>query len=415
MLRQRLAIKRLRALADNFPAVCVVGARQVGKSTLLCRLFAPEGDAVVFDPTVDVENARRDPDLFFDNHVKRPLILDEIQYAPEVVAALKRRIDRDRKPGQFLLTGSQQWGVMRSLAESLAGRVVFLDLEGFSLAEISDALPGANWLEAWLNNPASFAKERPARFENRLPMTELLWRGFLPEAQSQPLTSVADFHLGYFRTYIERDARNFTDLADLTLFSRFVQLAAALTAQEINRSHIGREIGVTPQTARRWLDLLRATFQWFEVPAFSGNSIKRVSGKPKGYFADSGLACSAQRISSPSALAGHPLMGALFETAVLAELRKLAALLAPPPAFFHWRAAGGAEVDVLLERDGQLYPIEIKLTSRPSRDDTRGITALRKSYSKLRIGPGLVIAPTERFIKISDEDFAIPWDSRLST
>ncbi len=134
MYVDRLQTSRLHALASSFPAVVVVGARQVGKSTLLQRVFGDRAQAVVFDPLIDVENARADPDLFLDNR-RPPLILDEIQYAPEVVSTLKRRIDRDRRPGLYFLTGSQQWGVLRALAESLAGRAAFLDLDGFCLSD----------------------------------------------------------------------------------------------------------------------------------------------------------------------------------------------------------------------------------------------------------------------------------------
>ena len=205
-----------------------------------------------FDPVVDVENARRDPELFFDNHRGRPLLLDEIQYAPEVVAALKRRIDRDPTPGNFLLTGSQQWEVMSSLAESLAGRVVFLDLEGFCLAEIAGHAT-ANWLEEWLADPDAFAARPQRSLDPHQTLYEWLWRGALPDAAQLPLDTIPDFHSAYQRTYIERDVRLHADVADWQQFGRFVRLCSALTAQEINYSQLGRDIGLTPQSARRWL------------------------------------------------------------------------------------------------------------------------------------------------------------------
>jgi hypothetical protein len=189
-----------------------------------------------------------------------------------------------------------------------------------------------------------------------------------------------------------------------------VRLAAALTAQEINASHLGRELGITPHTGRRWLELLVATFQWFEAPPYSGNAVKRVSGKAKGFFADTGLACWAQAISTPAALGGHPLWGHLFETFVAAEMRKQMALLSPAPRLHHWRSAGGAEVDLLLERDGRFFPIEIKGRTKVSRTDTRGIRAFREAYPDLKVAPGLVIALCDRVEKLSEEDFALPWD-----
>ena len=398
-------------LVENFPVVVISGARQVGKSTLLKNAFPSGTDYVVFDPITDVENARQDPELFLANHPGRPLLLDEIQYVPELVPAIKRMVDEERSPGRFILTGSQQWEVMKSLSESLAGRAVFLDLEGFCLAELSEEdqnEPG--WLGAWLDDPKAFAGS--GRGVLKLPGTlyEVLWRGFLPEATQLGLDLVPDYHEAYMRTYIERDVRMLTDVSEWHTFGRFVRLASALTAQEINYSKLGREIGINPQTARRWLGLLSATFQWFVVPAFSGNSVKRVSGKPKGCIADPGFACAAQQISSPTALGGHPMLGALFETAVMAELRKQCSLLSPKPRMHHWRSAGGAEVDIILERDGKLFPIEVKVNSRPSRKHSRGIRAFRDSYPRLEIQPGMVLAPTDKILQISEDDYAVPWN-----
>jgi predicted AAA+ superfamily ATPase len=409
MFVDRIIAPRLKRLVGAFPAVAVVGARQVGKTTLLRHVLGESVDWVVFDPVQDVGGARSDPDLFLDNH-PAPVILDEIQYAPEVVPALKRRIDRDRRPGQYFLTGSQQWQVLKHLSESLAGRVVFLDLEGFCLAERARAGSDAAWLPAWLDDPAGFALQRRPRLALGETPAGLLWRGTLPEATALPADVVPDYHRSYLRTYVERDVRLLTDVSDWQTFGRFFRLCAALSAQEINASQMGRDIGVTPQTARRWLDLLTGTFQWFEVPAWSSNSVKRVSSKPKGYMADTGLACHAQAISTPDALAGHPLWGPMFETFVVGEIRKQMALLSPPPKLHHWRSAGGAEVDLLIERDGRLHPIEVKAASRVGRSDTRGLQAFRAAHPGLDIAPGLVIAPCERVERLNETDFALPWD-----
>ncbi|MBI4230137.1 MAG: ATP-binding protein [Planctomycetes bacterium] len=405
----RLQTARLKDLFRTFPVVVVAGARQVGKSTLVRKVFGERADCVVFDPVQDVENARRDPDLFLD-HRSPPLILDEIQYAPEVVAALKRRIDRDRKPGQYVLTGSQQWGVLRSLTESLAGRAVFLDLEGFCVAEVARAAHPRAWLERFLDDPTLFLGKPHRRRPLPRSLYEQIWRGWLPEAQRLPLRTVPDFHAGYIRTYVERDVRLLADVSDLQLFGRFVRLVAALTAQEINFSHLGRELGVTPQTSRRWLDVLKGTFQWFEVPAYHTSAARRATGRPKGHLADTGLACAAQVISTPLALGSHPLLGSLFETAVASEIRKQLSVLSPRPNLYHWRAFSGSEVDLVLERDGILCPIEVKAAAHPSGADARGIRAFREAYPRQRIGPGLVIAPTERVYPLTDRDYAIPWD-----
>lgn len=414
MYKQRALSNKIKQLAENFPAVVISGARQVGKSTLIQHLFSSY-EMVVFDPAKDIGNARQDPDLFLDNHPP-PLVLDEIQYAPELVASLKRRIDKNRIPGGYILTGSQQWSVLKTISESLAGRCVFADMEGFSLAEAAEDIPEESWLNRWLTSPELFVEKRD---KIRLPqrtLYEQLWRGWLPEADRLPLELLPDFHAAYFRTYIERDVRLLADVDDWQQFGRFVQFAATMNSQEINHSQLGRELGVTPQTARRWLALLRATFQWYEVPAYSGNALKRISGKAKGYFSDSGLACHLQQISSPKALGGNPQAGALFESAVMAEVRKMAALEPVQPAMYHWRTHGGAEIDILLERDGCFFPIEVKLTTNPSRKDTRGFSAFRETYPHLKTAPGLVITPGDEnpgggLRKISEQDYAMSWQT----
>ena len=412
MYKSRALSDKIKRLADFFPAVVISGARQVGKSTLIKHLF-PHFSTVVFDPVSDVGNARKDPDLFLDNHPP-PLVLDEVQYAPELIPALKRRIDLNRKPGSYILTGSQQWAALKTVSESLTGRAVFANLEGFSLAEMAEDVVSPSWLSRWLTNPDVFIHQKNVCRTPTRTLNEQLWRGWLPDSDRIPLDLLPDFHAAYQRTCIERDVRLLAEADDWQLFGRFVQLASAMNACEINYSQLGRDLGITPQTARRWLALLRATFQWHEAPAYSGNAIKRISGKSKGYMADTGLACHLLQLSSPAALSGHPQTGALFESAVVAEIRKMSALESVPPALYHWRTHGGAEVDLLLERDGSFYPMEIKLTTNPTRKDARGVAALRATYPNLKIAPGLVITPgttgqKNALTKISEHDYALSW------
>jgi uncharacterized protein len=406
--RHRDLSKRLKHLFAHFPCVIVVGARQVGKSTLLTHLF-PQANHVLLDPVVDVQNIRRDPDLFLNNS-KFPIIFDEIQYVPELVPALKRFIDKNKHPEQFLLTGSQQWGVLNTISESLAGRAIIITLDGFSLAEAANATIHKPWLLNWLENPDKFLSQPSNRIHLPYSIYETLWRGALPEANFLPKDVIADFHASYQRTYIERDIRMLANVSDLASFGRFVRLAAALTVQEVNYSELGRDIGITPQTAKRWLTTLLQTFEWFEIPAYSSNHIKRISEKPKGYFADTGQVCYSQMISSPEAIAAHPLWGALFENAVVSELRKQASLIATPPQFYHWRLHSGAEIDLILERDGKFYPIEIKAKSKVTTNDASNIKAFRKFYPHLNVQKGLIIAPCESRYPVTENDWAIPWD-----
>jgi predicted AAA+ superfamily ATPase len=237
-----------------------------------------------------------------------------------------------------------------------------------------------------------------------------VWRGGFPRLLDLANDVLPDMFSSYLRTYVERDIRVLLDLEDQQLFSRFFALCAALTAQEINHSQLGREIGVTPQTAARWLAMLKTTYQWVEIPPFHGNVIKRVSGRSKGYLADTGLAAFLQRISSPQALAAHPLQGALFETHLVQDILRQMNLTAMPPRVYQWRSHGGAEVDLILERDGAFAPIEIKSKAQITPADARGIMAFRKTYSHLRQAVGCILAGVEQTFELPERVLVVPYD-----
>ncbi|MBN1675772.1 MAG: ATP-binding protein [Kiritimatiellae bacterium] len=413
--RNRHLEGKLRRYADIFPVIVLLGARQVGKSTLLAHVLGPTVSPTVFDPVVDVGNARRDPEFFLDQQGS-PAFLDEIQYAPELLPVIKRRVDRQPKPGSYFLTGSQNPAVLGAVSESLAGRAMVLELGGMTLVERSAGAGGTEdcWLEALLSgqlDPHAVARRercvvRPA--EDTL--FKQLWRGVMPGFLDLESNDIPDTYASYVRTYVERDVRRLAEVEDQQLFTRFVSLCAALTGQEINHSQLGRELGLSPQTARRWLAILKATYQWMEIPPYHGSTVKRISGRVKGYLRDTGLAGYLQRISSPEALAGHPLQGAIFESFVVNELMGRFPLLRMPPAVYHWRTHAGAEVDLLLERDGCYFPVEIKSAARVTRGDTRGILAFRETYPSLRHGPGLVVAAVEENSVLPGNVFVIPYD-----
>ncbi|AQQ72089.1 hypothetical protein SMSP2_02469 [Limihaloglobus sulfuriphilus] len=409
MYKERLITEKLKRLVNTFPAVVLTGARQVGKSTLLTHIF-PNFEHVTFDPVIDIGYSSDEPDIFLRNH-PTPVILDEIQYAPELISAVKRRIDNDRSPGQYIITGSQQWAVMKNISEALTGRAVIVDMEGFSLSEIAGRITEKNWLSNWLNLSPEEFKAGHTRLPAQRPLFEQLWRGWLPEVERLAAEDIIIYLRSYIQTYVERDVRNLLDTSDWQSFGKFLQMISALTAQEMNYSRFGNDLDISPQTVRRWFSVIEGTFQWFNIASFSGNTLKRICRRQKGYFADTGLACSLNRISSHRSLLGHPIAGALFETAVVSEIRKLSTTLAMPPQFYHWRTAGGAEVDLIMERDGSLFPVEIKMTSNPGKKHLSGINAFRRTYPKLSIAPGLVICPCEKFVQISQTDYALPWDS----
>lgn len=335
-----------------------------------------------------------------------PVILDEIQYSPELLSVIKRRVDENKTPGQYWITASQNLSVLKNVSESLAGRAVLLSLYPMTLAERYD--DAGTWFVDFINQPQQFLSQKISRIGE--PLAEVLWKGGYPGLISLADDLQSDALDSYLRTYIERDVRLLSEVNYLQEFSRFVQLLANLTAQEIQFTQLGREIGISPQTAQRWVNLLKSTYQWIEIPAYSGNTIKRLSGKGKGCFIDTGMAAHLMHISSPQALLGHPKLGALFETYVVNDILRQLPLLRGKPAVYHWRSYGGAELDLLIEMDNVYYPIEIKCKTRPSKVDARGIRAFRETYPNLKLAPGLLICATDTIFPLSEDCFAIPFD-----
>ena len=398
-------------LRDGFSlskALLLIGARQVGKTTLLKHLF-PSVKVITFDPVLDVMQARANPDLFLES-VTPPVILDEVQYAPELFPALKRRMDGNPAPGQYILSGSQNPLLLKQVSESLAGRVMVFELESCSFPERS-GLAGGNslpWLARFLENGGRWKDAMPEVSEPHASLMETLWRGSLPETTSLPLRFVRRYAASYVQTYLERDVRIAGNVSDVEGFGRFLALAAALSAQEINRSQFGREIGIAPATAEKWFGVLRSTFQWRELPPWKGNAIKRLSGKAKGIFADTGIQSYLLRISSPEALLASPQRGAIFETFIAGELRRQLYRFAGGVGHYHWRTNGGAEVDNLLEWNGRLHPFEAKCKDHLDAYDLRGMCALRETYGDA-VGDGAILYAGRDLYRLDAHTLAIPW------
>ena len=404
--RPRHIETKLRAYAEHFKIVLVVGARQTGKSTLLRNVF-PQLKVVVFDPIQDLYGARRDPDLFLNNFPP-PIILDEIQYVPELLPAIKRAADATEKNGQYFLTGSQNLSVLKSVAESMAGRVGILQLDSMTPEEIEGEGAAPVWLDDYLAHPESPATIlTPVAGDSSLLRT--LWRGGMPGLLDMPDHLVPDYFRSYLQTYVERDVRLLENIRELAEFDRFLGLAGALSGQEINASQLGRDVSVSPLTARRWLDLLTNTYQWIDLFPYHGSTIKRLSGKRKGCIRDSGFTCYLQRISTADALAVHPLLGSIFEAWVIGYLHRQCSVLSAPPQMYHWRTGAGAEVDLVLERDGTLYPIEVKCKTSLSRQDLRGLRSFRETYPSSRIAPALMIYAGREIQQLDPHTVAIPW------
>ncbi len=401
---ERISAERIREMAKFYPVICIVGARQVGKSTLVRHLWNPEIETVLFDPTDDVENARKDPDFFLQNH-GTPLFLDEIQYAPEVLSAIKRRVDREKKPGMYILSGSQNLSVLKGLSESLAGRVGIIELHPMNFRERQGKGNSAGFLKKFLQ------EEDVPKIENTsIPQTvNEIWRGGFPSTLTLSDDWISTYYNSYKITYMERDVRTAGGVGDLQDFGNFISYMSALTGTEINFTELGRELGIDRKTAQRWLSVLERTFLWKSIQPFHRNTTKKLSHKKKGYFIDTGLACTLQKITQPSVLLSLPGFGRLFETLVFSEIYKDMQSWNLVPNLYHYRTRAGAETDLILEIDGKLFPIEIKAAAHPKPEDGKGIKNFRETFPKENIRTGLIICSVEKPFRVTENLIAAPW------
>jgi len=416
MYKHRYIEDEIASIAKAFKVVLVVGPRQVGKTTLLKNLF-PSYPIITFNPIHSEQDARKDPELFL-RQFNGPVILDEVQFAPELLAYIKINVDKSDAPGQYFLTGSQNLSVLKSVAESLAGRVAIVELSPMIALEITESFTTTgngtaprHWLENYLADPAS-VRENAQGLIPDLTVTQAIWRGGYPGLLTVDDRHISRYFTGYFNTYVERDIRTQAEIEQLMKFEDFVALLAAISGQEINYSELGREIAASGKTAQRWLALLRATYMWRDVRPFVGNTIKRVTEKNKGYFVDTGFACYLLGITSPLRIMGHPMFGSLFETYVSNTLFAVLQSLSFRPIQYHWRSKGGAEVDIVLECNNELYPIEIKTKSNLTKNDARGILAFEETYrtGPQKVMPGVIVYTGVECYWVTPTILAVPWN-----
>ena len=320
-------------MAKGFPVVAVTGPRQSGKTTLVRQLFANRPYQSL-EPLDIREFAEEDPRGFLGRFRAEGVVLDEIQQAPGLFSYLQEMVDQDPTPGKFILTGSQQFGLLSGITQSLAGRVGMVELLPFSMAE------------RWGDDP-------PGRWE------DVAFTGLYPPVHSRPVEPY-DWHASYVRTYVERDVRQLTRIQDLPTFLKFTRLCAGRIGQLLNLSALGAEAGISHNTAKAWLDTLATSYLVFLVQPHHRNFSKRLVKTPKLYFHDTGLASWLLGVQHAAQWETHPLRGALFENLIISEMWKARAHSGKAMNIHFWRDHAGHEVDVLLDQAGTLVPVEIK-------------------------------------------------------
>lgn len=397
--------KIVMQLTDQYPAIMIVGPRQVGKTTMLEHLIEIEGrgrEKITLDDLSDRELAKTDPKMFFQLH-KPPLLIDEIQYAPELFPYIKMMIDDRHQPGDFWMTGSQLFKMMEGVQESLAGRVALLHLSPLSQSEVlgcEDDSPFQLDLDMLTHRQKTRTIcDTPAIFQR-------IYRGGMPALVTGKYKNANIFYSSYIDTYMERDVRRLSSGIDSLKFLRFLRSTAARTGQQVNYKGIADNAEIDQATAKNWLHILEALGIVFLLHPYSNNVLKRTVSTPKLYFYDTGLVCYLTRWTSPETAMEGAMNGALLENYAVAEVIKSYQNAGLEPYLYYYRDADAKEIDLLLERDGKLFPIEVKKMATPPKKLTKVFDLIDKS--PLQRGTGAVLCMADRLGAFDQNNLIIP-------
>jgi predicted AAA+ superfamily ATPase len=389
----------LRKAAGEVPAVVVVGPRQSGKTTLLRNLFGGQYPIISLEQP-DVRLAAQSDPRGFLNLYPAPIIFDEIQYAPGLLPYIKEKIDANlSKTGQYILTGSQNLLLMSQVTESLAGRSAVLKLMPLTRREIA-RMADNNY--PWEDLPAS---SQPS--ETSFELWEAILRGSYPEPVSHPERDAHLWQSSFIQTYLERDIRILRNLGDLTQFQVFLRALAARSAQILNLSDLARDVGVAVNTAKDWISILEASFQVIILRPYYANIGKRLIKSPKVYFTDTGLLCYLVGLRDTEHAAAGPMGGAIFENLVISDLYKTYLHRGENPAMYYWRTVAGSEVDVIIEIQSGLVPLEIKLSQTPRLEMAKELHAFQRDFKENAL-PGYVIYPGDTALPLGEGVTALP-------
>src|SRR3990172_1944250 len=378
---EREISNELQNIVQTFPALVLTGPRQVGKTSLLEHLF-PQYTYVSLDVGLNAEAAETRPHDFLKQYPP-PVVMDEIQYAPSFFRYIKTYIDahKDEK-GLFILTGSQNFLLMKSISDSLAGRAAVIPFLGLS---------GSEWHQSVRNNGNDSWQD-------------FLWKGSFPALWNEPASSPQKerWYQGYVATYLERDIRNLLNIGSLRDFERFIRACAARCAQTLNLSELGRDVGISSTTSKQWLSVLQASNQIFLLEPYYQSLGKRIVKSPKLYFTDTGLVAYLAGFNSKEALWNSNNAGAFWENYVVNQWLRWRDWHEPSLGLWYWRDQSGNEVDLLLERNQKIIPVECKISEKPQKKTLHGIDRLIKFYGKDHIPDAYVACPVNATYDVDD-------------
>ena len=416
MYYERTIEPTIKNISQTFPVLIVTGPRQVGKTTLLSRMAEKERKIVSLDNPTIRAFAKRDPEMFLQRY-QPPVLIDEVQYATELFDYIKIYADRHKRPGDFWLTGSQTFHMMKRVTESLAGRAGIVRMAGLSNSEISG------------NHFPPFRVDIPTlikRMDDMEPMMiydvySRIFKGSMPRLYENEAVNLEQYYESYLETYISRDIKDLTQVADESAFLNFMSVIAARTATNVNYETIAGEVGVSAPTAKQWLSILVYSGLVALIQPYSNNALKRVIKAPRMYFLDTGLCAHLTKWSSPETLERGAMAGQFFETWVVSEIYKSYINAGKQPPLYFYRDSNKKEIDLLIYQDGILTPVEIKKGSAP-KDAVKNFSVLSPiekepseenvfsgaSHLKTTIGTGAVICMPADMIPIDDKNWYIP-------
>lgn len=403
MYRTRLAESTVNTLSKMFGAVLVAGPRQVGKTTMLKKITKDITYTTLDDIIVRTSALEQSGTFFKDN--PPPVFVDEIQKAPVLFEQIKMFIDREHKKGQFFMCGSQQFKMMQGVSETISGRIGLISLLGYSLREIKNV----DFNTPFIPTEEYFTERKQHLAEiDYIEIWKIIHRGTMPELCENSDFDWQMFYGAYLHTYIERDVRELTGIGDTVKFSKFMVAVAAMTGNLLNLASLARDVGISQPTAERWMSILVASNIVYLLQPYSNNVTKRAIKTPKVYFLDTGLAAYLTKWNTPEVLKNGAMAGAFFESFVVSEIIKSyynKGVLEPPIYFYRDKEMN--EIDLIIENNGVLHPIEIKKHADPTKKDIEAFKQLDK-ISNVNRGTGGIICFYDNLISLTDKDRIIP-------